>query len=218
MNILTGILNLALAASFAPADRPVLDRCSTLVGSCEYYACVEEERISCGSRGYPMGYGANYCEKLSALEFFPARTSFNQQVFPADGNAWRDEVRTCLQEEMDSYFIQAAEEGEEVSCGSLKAFAFNSHPRCYTQNEELSFCELTPESVIKVGLTIAPQDLFSNESLTQVRDTAAICSKQIGNRLQSEPNFLVRLQLHKYRAIWESVALNPLLLNQLGGL
>src|SRR6187399_553833 len=100
MFMLATFLNLSLAS----AQPVVLDRCSTLIGTCEYYSCVEEERISCGAEGYPLGYGVNYCEKLSALEFYPARTDLNQKVFPADGNAWRDEVRSCLQEEMDGYF------------------------------------------------------------------------------------------------------------------
>lgn len=208
MMILAALLNISLAGS-TPAP---IDRCSSLIGSCEYYSCIEEERISCGPQGYPLGYGVKYCEKLSALEFSPALTDLNQKVFPADGNAWRDEVRSCLQEEMDDFFAS----GDALSCENLKAFAFNSHPRCYTKG--ISFCELTPESVIKVGLSIAPEDLLTQESLTQVRDTALICNDQLGARLKTETNLLVRLQLYKYKAIWEAVALNPLLLTQVKGL
>ncbi|RYZ59417.1 MAG: hypothetical protein EOP07_04000 [Proteobacteria bacterium] len=207
MIILATLLTFAFAPAPASAPAP-LDRCTSLIGSCEYYSCVEEERLSCGPKGYPLGYGQKYCEKLSALEFSPAHLSVNQKVFPADGNLWRDEVRSCLQEEMDGYF----QSSENASCEGLKAFAFDSHPRCYTKS--ISFCELTPESVIKVGLTITPQDLVTEESLRQVQETAVICGQQISDRIQEEPNLLVRLQLRKYRLIWQSVAANPLLMSQ----
>jgi hypothetical protein len=210
MIILATLLNFAFSGS-APtlpdSSLTNLDRCSALVGSCEYYSCIEEERLSCGPSGYPIGYGKKYCEKLSALEFKPALLEVNQKVFPADGNLWRDEVRSCLQEEMESYF-----QSSELSCEGLKEFAFDSHPRCYTQS--ISFCELTPESVLKVGLTITPQDLVTEESLRQVQETAVICGQQIAQRIKEEPSLLVRLQLRKYRLVWTSIAANPLLMNE----
>ena len=193
-------LSLSLQAQAAP-----LDSCSSLIGTCEYYNCVETERLSCGADGYPLGYGANYCEKLSALEFFPARTSLGAATFPADGNEWRDGVRSCLQEEMDEYFASHT----QVSCEGLKAFAFDSHPKCYTQAPSASFCELTVESVVKVGLTIAPKDLFTAESLRQVATTATLCSQQLTERLKTEKSALVRFNLHKYRVLWNSIAANP---------
>jgi hypothetical protein len=174
-----------------------------LIGTCEYYSCVEDERISCGAEGYPIGYGVNYCEKLSALEFHPARTSLGALTFPGDGNVWRDEVRTCLQEEMEDYFAKT----NEVTCEGLREFAFNSHPNCYTQSP--SFCELTVESILKVGLTIAPKDLLTSESLSQVATTAMICKEQISERLKSEENPFVKLNLLKYQLVWSSIARDP---------
>lgn len=206
MSILSVLLNLSLSISLHAQAAPLVvgDSCTGLIGTCDYYACVERERLSCGAKGYPMGYGVNYCEKLSALEFSPAHTSLGAATFPADGNEWRDRVRTCLQVEMDDQFARKG----DMSCSELKAFAFNSHPKCYTE-ESPSFCELTVESVLKVGLTIAPKDLLTKESLTQVTTTAGICSDQLSKRLETESNLLVRLNLMKYRSIWNAIAIDP---------
>lgn len=214
MALIASLLSISASLSLSSPSHDnslnAIDRCSSLIGSCEYYSCVEEERLSCGDRGYPIGYGVNYCEKLSALEFSPTGGLIKSLVFPGDGNEWRDNVRECLQEEMDEYFRTE----ENVSCDSLRKFAFNSHPRCYTQTA-VSFCELSPESVVRVGATIAVKDLLTEESLRQVRDTANICEEQLSKRLESEGNLFVRLELQKYRLIWQSVAKNPLLLGSL---
>lgn len=196
------LLHMTFTLSLSAHAQPV-DSCSSLIGTCEYYSCVESERLSCGATGYPIGYGVNYCEKLSALEFHPARTALGALTFPGDGNLWRDEVRTCLQEEMDDYFATT----KEASCEGLREFAFYSHPKCYTQ--ATSFCELTVDSILKVGFTISPKDLLTSESLSQVATTAMICKQQISGRLQTEENPLVRLNLLKYQLVWSSIARDP---------
>ncbi len=192
-------LALSLSSSASPNDR-----CSALVGTCEYYSCVEAERIACGDQGYALGYGVKYCNKLSSLVFEPSKPGLNADTFPGDGNEWRDNVRTCLQTEMEGFFAS----GEPVTCESLRAFAFGSHPSCYTQGP--SFCELNAEAVVKVGFTIGPKDLLTAESFTQVADTARICSAQLGERIEREDRLLVRLNLEKYQAIWNIIAADPL--------
>lgn len=205
MNSLSNLLNLFLSFSLHAQAAPGLvnDACTPLIGSCEYYSCVENNRVSCGPTGYPIGYGVNYCEKLSALEFHPARTSIGASTFPADGNVWRDSVRTCLQVEMEDHFAKT----KDVSCEELNKFAFDSHPKCYTESP--SFCELTVDSVVKVGLTISPVDLLTKQSLTQVAVTAGICTSQLNERIKTEKNLLVRMNLIKYRTIWNSIAVDP---------
>jgi hypothetical protein len=185
-----------------------IDRCSDLIGSCEYYSCVEDERLSCGEKGYPIGYGLNYCTKLTAIDFPASNTNLGTKVFPGDGNVWKGEVRDCLQVEMDRFFAK----NRKPSCQQLREFAFNSHPACYTQ--KTSFCELNVQSIVKVGLTIAPQDLVTAESQKQVKDTAAICMQQIDARIARESNFLVKLDLLKYKGIWKAVTLTPASLSQ----
>ena len=203
----------ALSSTLSFTTPAPLDRCSDLIGSCEYYSCVDEERISCGDSGYPLGYGVNYCEKLSALEFNPARGGIKEKVFPADGNQWRDNVRSCLQVEMENYFANA---GSSASCEELHDFAFDSHPRCYTELQPTSFCELPPEDVLKVGFTISPNDLLTQSSLRQIIDTALICENRLDERLSVEWNPLVRFELKKFRLLWKSVAENPAIVHLSG--
>lgn len=190
-------------SNLASQARGPVDECSSLVGTCEYYSCIEKNRLSCGETGYPMGYGLNYCEKLSSIEFQPASTALGNRVFPADGNKWKVNVRSCLQVEMEKYF----QTNPNSTCQELRTFAFNSHPGCYTQ--AVNFCELNVQSIVQVGLAIAPRDLVSSESQTQVRETANLCVNHINNRLQSESGFLLRVQLLKYKAIWKTIAASP---------
>ncbi len=179
------------------------DECANLIGSCEYYSCIEANRLSCGASGYALGYGKAYCERFSAIDFKDARTPFGEALFPASGNVWRDNVRQCLQQSLEAFFATDASK----TCGTVRAFAFNSHPECYTQSP--SFCDLTPENVARIGLTIQPQDLWTQESLTQVRDTARICVTQYDDRIALEDRPLIKFYLNEYRKIWVVVAGDP---------
>lgn len=204
---LTVSLLFPLVSLFNASASFAADRCSALVGSCEYYSCIEEERLSCGESGYALGYGQRYCEKFSAINFIPSFPNAEAQVFPVAGNDWRDEVRTCLQEELEDFFF--ASEGPEVKdCSALRTFAFDSHPRCYTSGP--SFCALKPQSVIRIGLTIDAPDLLTAESQKQIFDTAAICEQQLQERIDSERNYFIRWKLKEYQVIWRTLAKNPL--------
>ncbi len=180
------------------------DRCSELVGSCEYYSCIEEERLSCGDTGYALGYGKRFCEKFSAIKFFPSFPNNERIVFPVAGNDWRDSVRTCLQEELEDYFFTS---DAPKDCSTLRAFAFDSHPSCYTSGP--SFCGLKPQSVIRIGLTIGFKDLLTSESLKQIADTAALCEGQLQERIEDEKSRFIRARLMEYQAIWRSLKGNP---------
>ncbi len=182
---------------------PTVDKCSKLVGTCDYYLCVEDERLSCGETGYPVGYGKRYCEILSGIDYPQVTDTHAREVHPADGNVWKEDVRSCLQVEMEKYFSTH----KKPSCDELRAFAFGSHPKCYTQTT--SFCDLNPASIVAVGLNIAPSDLLSAESQRQVRDTAKICVQHMNDRLANEKGFFLKLDLIKYRTLWQAVALTP---------
>lgn len=188
-----------------------VDECANLIGSCDYYACIDQNRLNCGNQGYALGYGKKYCEKFSAIDFTDARTPFGAAVFPGQGNVWRDNVRTCLQQGLESWFANDSAK----DCSSLRAFAFNSHPDCYTQ--EPSFCELTPENVAKIGLTIQLNDFFKAESQQQIRATSRICVSQLDERIQYEDRGFVRFQLVEYRKIWVLVARDPAMIGRLFG-
>jgi hypothetical protein len=172
------------------------DECADLIGSCAYYECIDQERLSCGEDGYALGYGKKYCERFSAMDFKDNPPPFSGDLYPAKGNEWRDNVRSCLQESMEAWFAS----DEEKDCSALRAFAFDSHPACYT--ERPSFCELTPENVIRVGLTIQLNDLFKAESQKQIRETSRLCVTQLDERIDAESRPWMRFKLAEYKKIW----------------
>ncbi|MBC7659085.1 MAG: hypothetical protein H7249_05190 [Chitinophagaceae bacterium] len=57
MNVFTALLNLSVSFSLHAQAAPTLmnDACTPLIGSCDYYTCVEDNRLSCGPTGYPLG-------------------------------------------------------------------------------------------------------------------------------------------------------------------
>jgi hypothetical protein len=203
---------LAVFLFFAPSlvqAEVYYDECANLIGSCDYYACINQNRLSCGPKGYPLGYGKKYCEKFSAIDF-PEAISTNQiKLFPGTGNIWRDNVRSCLQTKMESWFASAANK----DCSSLRSFAFNSHPECYTDGP--SFCELIPDNVVRIGLTIQVNDLFKAETIRQIQQTSRICVSQLDERISEEDRAAIRFQLAEYRKIWVLVAADPKLLGRL---
>ena len=180
------------------------DPCASLLGTCEYYACIDDVRLPCGGDGYALGYGQAYCEKFTQLAFWPPLNPWQGWIFPADGDRWRDGVRLCLQEQLQGYFAQ----GGRRDCRSLREFAFASHPRCYTGGED-SFCALTPQNVAQVGLTIAPTDFFAIETQQRVRQTASLCVDQLDGRIQREDNPWVRFELGNARNLWQLIARDP---------
>ncbi len=179
------------------------DDCAELIGSCEYYECIDQERLSCGDDGYALGYGKKYCERFSAIDFQENAPPFSGDFYPAKGNEWRDNVRSCLQVSMEAFF--ASDEAKD--CSALRTFAFDSHPACYTGAP--SFCELTPENIVRVGLTIQLNDLFKTESQKQIRDTARICVTQMDERIDSESQPWVRFKLAEYKKIWVLASADP---------
>ena len=195
------VSSLALLAIQAPSA--VADDCASLIGTCEYYSCIDQERLSCGTEGYALGYGKVYCEKFTEMSFAPSRTPLEAELFPASGSAWRDGVRSCLQQELESYFVNTA----SPHCSELRTFAFDSHPGCYTAGP--SFCELSPENVVRIGLTIQA-DLLTGESQRQIRDTASICVDQLQDRIDKESAPWIRWKLAEYQRIWQLVARDPL--------
>ena len=54
------------------------------------------------------------------MDFSDWKNRLREKIFPANANDWRDEVRECLQVEMEIYFNN----NEQMTCGELKDFAF----------------------------------------------------------------------------------------------
>ncbi len=186
--------------------------CSSYIGTCDYYSCIEQEVITCGDSGYALGYGGKYCQRFTEMTFAPHRTAIEEAAYPANGAAWRDRVKSCLMQELEQYL----DSGKEVSCSELRAYAFKSHPDCYTRSP--SFCELTLENVARVGLTIDARTILTKESIEQVRDTATICVRDLTVRIKDAPSFAVRWQLQHARGIWRLIAKKPEMIRELQSL
>jgi hypothetical protein len=146
---------------------PAPSRCSDPVPrTCAFYADCLEARMPCGPGGYALGYGEKYC----------SRYDVDHHLSP-EGLAWRDSVLHCLQESLVPVLAGAA----TMTCDALTTFAFDSHPRCYTEGP--SICFLPPSDVADVIGTIDGKDLLSLRSAKQIGTVAATCIEQIGAAL-----------------------------------
>lgn len=110
--------------------------------SCDYYLCKEaaDGASACGGDGYYLGYGYKYCERITLVT--------RPRLSPA-GQAWIDEARRCLMEEIE------AQVDDEHSCSRTLEIAFDSHPGCYA---ETGFCSLPWSDIWKVFTTVDPSD------------------------------------------------------------
>jgi hypothetical protein len=68
-----------------------------------------------------------------------------------------------------------------MTCSAITDFAFDSHPRCYTEGP--SICFLPISDITNVFGTIDGQDLLSLRSAKQMATVAATCVEQIGGSL-----------------------------------
>lgn len=174
--------------------------CSSLIGTCEYYDCVEHELLACGSEGYVLGYGKRYCEKFAQVRPLPHLTPHEKELFPVEWNSWLQKTAQCLHSAIDDYFL----EGSSRSCSTLRSAAFASHAHCYTTGD--SFCFLPPRQVANIGSIISVRGFSQAETRRQVAETAAICVQQIDSRLEHESSPLNRLELTAYRNSWSLIA------------
>jgi hypothetical protein len=143
---------------------PTASSCSAPVPrTCAFYADCLEAAMPCGASGYALGYGEKYC----------SRYDVDQGLSPA-GLAWRDSVLHCLQEALVPMLSKAT----TMTCDAITTYAFDSHPRCYTQGP--SICFLPPSDAANVIGTIDGKDLFSLRSAKQIATVAATCVEQIG--------------------------------------
>jgi hypothetical protein len=116
--------------------------CSELIGTCEYYQCIENTE-QCGSKGYYLEFGKHYCEKYKA----------NQSKYTYQGEAFLDNIRNCLQDELER---ERERSGQLPSCGQIKKFAIETHKTCYRQYD---FCGLSTSDSVRIKLT-ATKELF----------------------------------------------------------
>jgi hypothetical protein len=122
--------------------------------------------MPCGAGGYALGYGEKYC----------SRYDVDVDLSPR-GLVWRDAVLHCLQEALVPELAHVS----SMSCDAITTFAFDSHPRCYTEGP--SICFLPIADVENVLATIDGQDLLSIRSAKQMASVAATCVEQLSASL-----------------------------------
>lgn len=110
--------------------------CSENVGTCAYYQCVEKQE-KCGPNGYYSKFGFHYCKKYQAT----------QDSYTARGQEFLNNIRQCLQEELERERIRA---NALPRCSKVKKFAVDTHKRCYQQH---GFCNLPHADQLRVKLT-----------------------------------------------------------------
>merc|ERR1712224_129692 len=88
------------------------------------------------------------------------------------GNQWMTKVRPCLQQVL----VEKIKKNElkNMECDVITDFAFNSHPKCYTEVSP-SFCDLPFGDQTMVARYIEVKDIFSWRTIKQMKDVAKIC-------------------------------------------
>lgn len=137
--------------------------------SCHFYSACLETRQPCGSEGYAIAYGERYCY------------AFKNARFSAKGEAWRDGVMLCLQEELVPK-LSPGEPPGALACDELGDFAFASHPACYTQPGR-SICFLPPSDLAAVFSTIGLDEALKGRTLGQMRRVVGTCVGQLARRI-----------------------------------
>ncbi len=139
----------------ASCDAPVERTCAF------YSACLEADD-ACGASGYALGYGEKYCSR------YDVETTFTPQ-----GIVWRDAVLHCLQ----TALVPELPKVSSMTCDAVTTFAFDSHPRCYTEGP--SICFLPISDIASVLATIDGKDLLSLRSAKQMASVAGTCVLQL---------------------------------------
>lgn len=110
--------------------------CSHLVGTCEYYQCLEGQE-QCGSKGYYLKFGKHYCEKYQN----------DESEYSEKGREFLTNIRNCLQDELEREVTRA---NELPKCSKVEKFAVATHKYCYQQ---YGFCDLPRKDRRRIKLT-----------------------------------------------------------------
>ncbi|KAJ5113812.1 hypothetical protein N7456_002346 [Penicillium angulare] len=96
-----------------------------LASASEHSGACLEPLVQCGANGYPLGFGAKYCDKF--LE--------NKSDFSDRGQKWEEDVGQCLQDAL----VPFVNGSKQPDCQDLKEYAIGTHARCYVGT---GFCSL----------------------------------------------------------------------------
>lgn len=110
--------------------------CGALVGTCEYYQCLEQ-REQCGSKGYYLKFGQHYCEKYRN----------DEANYSEKGREFLSQIRACLQDELEREQIR---NNDFPRCDKVEKFAVATHKYCY---QKLGFCDLPRKDRRRIKFT-----------------------------------------------------------------
>ena len=131
MKLLALALFLLTFSALASASKS----CANLESDCEYYTCVATTR-HCQTGSYPLQFGRRYCLRYEA----------RKHLFSLQGQAWINDVRSCLIREMNTY-------PADLTCGELKTRAFRDHVPCYLES---GYCDLSARDKRQVFKAVWP--------------------------------------------------------------
>jgi hypothetical protein len=154
-------------ACFAPSET-----------SCSFYSDCVENVLPCGTSGYALSYGEHYCSVFENI--VPKLTE--------KGKVWIHSTRACLQSQLSQEIIARWDVGtlNNLNCNSVRTFAFNSHPFCYTQRDT-SICDLDRRKDLPRILRVLKGQYFRNPNdFAQVERVIGICLRNISKKKNPE--------------------------------
>ena len=130
---------------------------------CKFYENLANATGCNGPGEYPLGYGLKYCEKFAQLSM----------VDPAIA-AWAGRTMACLQQALTRFCPLGRR-----TCADLKTAAFDSHPRCYTDDignmSGMGICDRSLLQGAMVGMNVDLGDLVQPSSVMQIAWTLLRC-------------------------------------------
>lgn len=127
---------LFLVATFLMGALTFASECSSMLGTCEYYQCLEHTE-QCGSKGYYIKFGQHYCEKYQN----------KQSKYSDQGQEFITQIRLCLEEELER---EQVKNNRLPHCEKVQKFAVGTHKYCYRKYD---FCSLPQEDRTRIKLT-----------------------------------------------------------------
>lgn len=129
---------------------------------CTFYPQCLEPKVQCGSEGYPIAYGLNYCTLFTDVA----------SEMSDEGQEWITNTMLCLQNALVPYGTDGT---ESTTCDDLRSYAFGTHPDCYVGG---GFCTLPPSDWAVVVETVGLAELFGSlEALKAVLETGKDCGE-----------------------------------------
>jgi hypothetical protein len=165
LTAMLAMLATMLATILAPAQaRPAASR------ACDLYRELDR-RCGCTGTNYFRDYGEKYCERF-----------VRSNGWSGAGLRWRARTLSCLQDDLRQFLAHQflVHQGRSCSCAAVKAFAFSSHARCYTQLPA-SVCRLPLSDIGRITTLVDGADLIDPLGSRQTLAITLACMWQNGN-------------------------------------